>query len=233
MINVFQADAVDMLTEIPDGAVDLIVTDPAYESLEKHRSKGTTTRLKHSKASSNDWFKIFPNARYPELFSQMYRVLANNRHAYVMCDAETMFIIKPIAEAAGFKFWKPIVWNKMAIGMGYHYRAQTEFILFFEKGKRNLNSLSIPDFLDEEGYTGPDSIWQKRLRGKDVYPTEKPVELAETLILQSTQPLELVVDPFCGSGSTGVAAWRNSRGFLGSDICAEAVEITQQRMQAL
>ena len=43
---------------------------PAYESLEKHRAIGTTTRLKHSKSSSNDWFKIFPNARFGELFQR-------------------------------------------------------------------------------------------------------------------------------------------------------------------
>ena len=56
-----------------------------------------------------------------------------------------MFAAKPAAEQAGFKFWKPLVWDKCAIGMGYHYRARYEFILFFEKGKRKLNNLSIPD----------------------------------------------------------------------------------------
>ena len=55
------ADAVEWLRELADASVDLIVTDPPYESLEKHRAVGTTTRLKHSKASSNDWFDIFPN----------------------------------------------------------------------------------------------------------------------------------------------------------------------------
>ncbi len=47
-------DAVDWLRLLPDQSVDLVVTDPPYESLEKHRATGTTTRLKHSKASSND-----------------------------------------------------------------------------------------------------------------------------------------------------------------------------------
>jgi site-specific DNA-methyltransferase (adenine-specific) len=48
-------DAVDWLRDLPAESVDLLITDPAYESLEKHRAVGTTTRLKHSKASSNDW----------------------------------------------------------------------------------------------------------------------------------------------------------------------------------
>src|SRR3954453_19786613 len=102
-----QMDAVTWLETLPASSVDLVITDPPYESLEKHRAIGTTTRLKHSKASSNDWFDIFPNSRFPELFAEVHRVLANHRHFYLFCDAETMFVAKPIAEAAGFKFWKP------------------------------------------------------------------------------------------------------------------------------
>jgi len=112
-------DAIEWLRTLPDASVDLVVTDPPYESLEKHRAIGTTTRLKHSKASSNDWFAIFPNARFPELFAQVYRVLRKHRHFYLYCDPETAFVAKPLGEAAGFKFWKPIVWDKKRIGMGY------------------------------------------------------------------------------------------------------------------
>ena len=125
------------------------MTDPAYESLEKHRAVGTTTRLKHSKASSNDWFRVFPNERFGELFAEVFRVLKPDTHFYLFCDAETMFVAKPEAERAGFKFWKPLVWDKRTIGMGYHYRARYEFILFFEKGKRRLNDLGVADIIVE------------------------------------------------------------------------------------
>jgi DNA modification methylase len=98
-----QTDAVAWLRGLPAESVDLVVTDPPYESLEKHRAVGTTTRLKHSKASSNDWFAIFENARFPALFAELFRVLRRNRHLYLFCDAETMFAAKPVAEAAGSK----------------------------------------------------------------------------------------------------------------------------------
>src|SRR5262245_16919211 len=107
-----QGDAVSWLAALPSESIDLIVTDPPYESLEKHRAVGTTTRLKHSKASSNDWFTIFPNARFPELFTQAHRVLRRDSHFYLYCDPETMFVAKPAAERAGFKFWKPLIWDK-------------------------------------------------------------------------------------------------------------------------
>ena len=53
-----KGDAVTWLRELPTGSIDLVITDPPYESLEKHRAVGTTTRLKHSKASSNDWYRF-------------------------------------------------------------------------------------------------------------------------------------------------------------------------------
>ncbi|MBN2194286.1 MAG: site-specific DNA-methyltransferase [Polyangiaceae bacterium] len=210
-------DAVDWLATLRAQSVDLLVTDPAYESLEKHRAVGTTTRLKHSKASSNDWFQIFPNARFPELFREAYRVLARNAHLYLFCDQETMFVAKPAAEASGFRFWKPLVWDKQTIGMGYHYRSRYELVLFFEKGKRRLLDRGIPDV-----------IAVPRIRGG--YPAEKPAAVADVLIRQSSEPGELVVDAFAGSGSTGVAAARLGRDFLGNDICAEAVAIAERRL---
>ena len=107
-----RGDAVAWLRTLPSESIDLVVTDPPYESLEKHRAIGTTTRLKHSKASSNDWFEIFPNTRFAELFAEVHRVLKKNTHFYLYCDPETMFYAKPIAEQAGFKFWKPLIWDK-------------------------------------------------------------------------------------------------------------------------
>lgn len=214
-----QADAVEWLRALCADSVDLAITDPPYESLEKHRAIGTTTRLKHSKSSSNDWFTIFPNARFPELFAELYRVLRRGSHLYLFCDAETMFIAKPLGEAAGFKFWKPIVWDKKTIGMGYHYRARHEFVLFFEKGKRKLNDLGVADVIEVP-------------RIRNGYPTEKPVELADILVRQSSSDGELVIDPFVGAGSTGVAALQNGRRFLGADVSAEALEIANGRLRA-
>jgi site-specific DNA-methyltransferase (adenine-specific) len=216
-VSLFQMDAVDWLRGLPAGSADVIVTDPPYESLEKHRAIGTTTRLKQSKASSNPWFRIFPNARFGELFDEVFRVLARNAHFYLFTDPETAFVARPIAEAAGFKFWKPLIWDKQSIGMGYHYRSRYEMILFFEKGKRRLNDLAVPDIL-----TAP------RVRGG--YPAEKPPRICEILIGQSTRPGDLVVDPFMGSASAGVAALNLGRRFWGNDICDESLALARARL---
>jgi len=210
-------DAVDWLREILPESLDLVITDPAYESLEKHRAKGTTTRLKKSKASSNEWFEIFHNERFHELFTELYRVMKSDTHLYVFCDQETLWHLVPAARANGFRFWKFIVWDKCKIGMGYHYRARHELICFFEKGKRKLNNLGVPDVLA-----------YPRVHGG--YPTEKPWELLQVLVQQSSQPGEIVADPFFGSASAGEAVLRNGRVFRGCDISPDAMQVGTKRL---
>lgn len=216
--SLHHGDCVDWLRSLDDESVALCVTDPAYESLEKHRAKGTTTRLKVSDASSNEWFAIFKNERFPELLAELYRVLAKDAHLYVICDQETAFdVVKPMGIAAGFTWWKALVWDKRKIGMGYHYRARFEHVCFLEKGARRLADLGIPDVLEHE-------------RVRDGYPTEKPVGLLRTLIEQSSSPGELVIDPFNGSGSCGEAALRCGRLYAGADVAAGAIASSRARL---
>lgn len=217
-----ESDAMDALRALPDRSVDMFNFDLPYESLEKHRAVGSTTRLSHSSKSSNDWFKVFKNERFIELFAECYRVLAPNRHLYAWCDDETSDFMKVAGQAAGFKVWKRLVWDKQMIGMGYHYRARYEFILFMEKGKRRLKNLGIPDVLTA-----------KRIKDKDAYPAEKPVSINTTLTEQSTEPGEVICDPFVGSGSAGVAALLAGRRFLGYDIAPRAIETARRRLDGV
>jgi len=218
--QVSRGAAVTWLRTLPAASVDLVITEPPYDSLGTPRAIATPPRPKHSHASSNDWFEIFPNARFGELFAEIHRVMRRDAHFYLFCDAETMFVAKPLAEQAGFKFWKPLIWEKRTIGMGYHYRAKYECILFFEKGKRKLADLGVADVLSFP-------------RVHNGYPTEKPFELSEVLVTQSSSPGELVIDPFMGSGSVGVAAIRQGRTFAGNDLGQEAVDITRERLRAV
>ncbi len=105
----------------------------------------------------------------------------------------------------------------MKIGMGYHYRGRHEFIVFLEKGKRKLNHLGVPDVLQCE-------------RVRNGYPTEKPVPLLRTLIMQSSKEGDTILDPFMGSGSTGVAAHNELRSFIGFDINPKAYELANVRV---
>ena len=217
--RILVSDAFELLRGLAPESVDLVVTDPPYESLQIHRARGTTTRL------TTNWFTTVPNERLPELLREVYRVLRPDRHFYLFCDEVTADVIKQQQKvgagrlpnggrkcSCGFVYWKEIVWAKTTLdggrirgGTGYHYRAASERILFFEKGKRALNDLGIPDVLmaPRAGVPGP---------------AVKPGAVVRALIAQSTSPGELVLDPFCGSGVAGVEARALDRRFLLGDI---------------
>ena len=215
--RVVVSDAFELLKSLAPESVDLVVTDPPYESLQIHRARGTTTRL------TTNWFHTVPNEKLPELLREVFRALRPDRHFYLFCDEVTADVIKAQQAmsrlpngarkcASGFTYWKEVLWAKTTLdgskirgGTGYHYRAASERILFFEKGKRALNDLGIPDVLmaPRPGVAGP---------------AVKPGSIVRTLIAQSTQPGELVVDPFCGSGVAGVEAHALGRRFLLGDI---------------
>src|SRR5207253_1263605 len=138
--RVVVSDAFDLLRGLAPGSIDLIVTDPPYESLQIHRARGTTTRL------TTNWFVTVPNQRLPELLREVYRVLRADRHFYLFCDEVTADVIKQQQGigaarlfngarkcASGFVYWKEIVWAKTTLdggrirgGTGYHYRAASE-----------------------------------------------------------------------------------------------------------
>lgn len=198
----------------------IIITDPPYWTLDKWREVGTTTRLGgHRNADERDegkWFDTIDANTLWELMNEMWRVLKNNSHAYIFCDHETLRYVLSYADDMDWRKVKPLVWDKVNQGMGYTYRCRYEFIVFLEKGKRRLNNLSIPDILTVK----------KVVNG---YPTEKPVELMEILIKQSSQQGEVVCDPFFGSGSVAIAARNLSREFIGCDISPKAHEYFNKR----
>lgn len=210
-------DAKLWLRTLLPGSADLIITDPPYSSLEKHRNRGSKARLGGGKRTNRPWFPVVPNDYFPELFEIMYGVLKPNRHCYVFCDFETMLWLVDCARKAGFTVHKPLVWNKMHFGMGYHYRAQYEFILFMSKGKRMLNDRGVADVLSVRKLYGAGAA-------------EKPFDLVDTFVRQSTNPGELVVDPFVGSGVTGEAAIHRECRFLGNDIEQETADKAQKRL---
>jgi site-specific DNA-methyltransferase (adenine-specific) len=196
LVTLIEADARALLPTLPAESVDLIVTDPPYE----FERGATYFRV---------WFEVLPEGEWPALFSELYRVLKWDRHAYVFCDWPTLSIFIAAAEQAAFRVQKPLVWDKDWLGLGSGaWRSRYEFILWFEKGSRPGNSHSLPDVLR----------FRRPHRG---YPTEKPVELLKTLIGQASLPGEQVIDPFCGSGNVGLAARRLGRRALLCDVHAD------------
>ncbi len=230
--EIIRGDATTRLMEMSSDAYDVIITDPAYDALEKHRARGTTVRLAAQDDTKGQWFQTVPDSYFPAFFAECKRILKKGSHLYVMANADWMWAAKPMGEAAGFKFHKAIMWNKVKIGMGYHYRCQYEAVLFFSKPgakDRKLNNLGMSDFrtYDENGEIDVFNI--PRIRSD--FPTAKPIQLYQDLIEQSTQPGDWVVGPFSGGAGTGaIAAYRSGRKFTGIELEDKYVNSSQTNL---
>ena len=88
------------------------------------------------------------------------------------------------------------------------------------KGHRKLKDLGKPDVFQCKSVHGKEKLW----------PTQKPLSLVEELVLNSTEPGEIIYDPFCGAGTVPLAAHKHGRRWLAYDIEERAIEITNSRM---
>lgn len=220
MIQLEKTNGLQFISELESNSADMIFTDPPYWTLNKWRNVGTTTRLggNSDKDKQTGWFDTIDSEDLWQLMLEMFRVLKKDRHAFIMCDGQTLKWVLGYAEEAGFNYYKPLVWDKVSLGMGYHLRNRHEFIVMLDKGKnRKPKSLSIPDIITVPMIKGG-------------YPTEKPQGLIDIFVEQFTEENELVIDPFFGSGVVAVSCKNLGRMFKGSDISDEAIKYAQNRL---
>ena len=126
---------------------------------------------------------------------------------------------------AGFTFTKSLIWNKCNKIMGRFYMSQFEYILFFHKGYgKQIKECGTSDLL-----TFPNNKIKKP-DGTNYHDTEKPVDLMKVLIRNSSDESDLVMDPFMGIGSTGIACAMLNRDFIGYEINKEYFDFASKRI---
>lgn len=209
-----------------DRQFDCIITDPPYDSLLKWQGVGTTARMGFGKGQdateSDKFFETIDADDMFECIIQFQRVLKNNAHCYVMCDSEYVAkVLGWVRESDNFswRYSKALIWDKLAPGLGYHWRGQHEYIVMLEKGKRRLNDLGKSDVLRHKKVAGG-------------YPTEKPYGLVEELVLNSTNENDWVLDPFCGSGVVGLVCRNHNRNCVLIDKSEKAISTTKEKLDA-
>jgi site-specific DNA-methyltransferase (adenine-specific) len=222
-VSLFQDDAISFLKKLPSASVDIIITDPAYSGMNQRLKLGRGKIIgKYSEAGKDGakWFEEFHDTEenYRTFLQECYRVLRNNRHIYIMFDSFSLLSLAPIARDI-FEVKNILCWDKANIGLGHYFRRRHEFILFASKGKRNLNSKSIPD------------VWKIKRVVSSQYPTQKPTEVFELMLKGSADSNFVVCDPFIGSGSSAIAAIKSNCEFLGCDSAEKAVSVSKERIE--
>jgi len=234
--EVLLGDCVMWLARFPAGCIDLVFADPPYNL------SGKSMKWQ-GKAMGGDWYKVNEgwDVLEPEEYeaftrawvAESYRVLRDGGAIYVSCTQHNLGILLPVLERAGFRRNNVITWykpNAMPSMTRRTFTHATEFILFFSKGSRwTFNYEELKRINPERRKDGKPrqmrDLWtipvcqgRERLKGPDnraLHPTQKPEALLERIIVASSRPGEVVLDPFMGSGTTAVVAQRLGRRWIG------------------
>lgn len=222
--NLICGDCITELKKLPDKSIDLIVTDPPYP-ITKKGCAGNTGGMMATKATMQG--KIFEHNSIDcsEYAPEFFRLLKDGSHCYVMSNHVNLINMLNTFTGVGFHFIKSLIWNKGNKLMGRFYMSQYEYILFFRKGKGiQINHCGTSDILSIPNKKSKDAS------GKNLHDTEKPIELMEILIDNSSREGQIILDPFMGIGSTGMACKNLNRNFIGIEIDNTYFDIAQQRL---
>lgn len=212
--------------------VDMIFTDPPYRVTSRGNAgnSGGMLQKKINKAG-----RVFEhnNIEIEVYLPKFYKVLKETGHCYIMTNHKNLtHFLKVIDEwkdpdtNEGFHFIKSLIWDKGNKIMGQFYMNQFEYILFLRKGAgKKINNCGASDLISVPNKKTKDET------GKNIHDTEKPVDLCKILIENSSNPNEVVFDPFMGVGSCGIAAKQLGRKFIGIELDSSYYEIAKSRIE--
>lgn len=211
-IELHNEDCLEGMKRLADKSVDLIVTDPPY-------CVGCTSNGIRGTYSDLNLLRPF----FEQLFGEWRRVLKDGGQIYVNTDWRTYPFLYPLMEKF-FVMRNLIVWDFMWLKAGNFYRYTHEFIMYASNGK--MTRTFSPSETD---------IWRircviNRQQQKRSHPAEKPVELCEKMIRNSSREGDTVLDCFAGSGTTGVAAVNTGRNFVGFELEEKFFDVAQKRI---
>ena len=220
MINLMQGDCLERMKEIPDGSVDMVLTDPPYRTI----SGGNKSNASLSKSMGGNNGKVFEHndINFSMWVPEVFRVLKDGSHAYFMTNFINLFALQKELTDSGFKIHNLLVWKKNTCTANRWYMKNAEYTLFARKG--GAKTINNPSSKVVHDFNNP--------RDK-VHPTEKPVGLMDYYIENSSTRLDTVLDPFMGSGTTGVAAKSLGRGFIGIELDETYFNIAKERINAI
>lgn len=222
--KIHNMDCMDGLKLLKNESIDLIVTDPPYRVTSRGNvgnSGGMLRKKIYREGRVFQYNDIETSIYMPEL----YRVLKNGSHFYIMTNHVNLHKTLTILQNVGFHFIKSLIWDKGNKIMGTAYMIQFEYILFCRKGIfKKINHCGTANILSIQNKKTKDN------NGENIHDTEKPVQLMEILIDNSTQKNDIVLDPFMGVGSTALACKNLSRNFIGFEINKGYCDIAESRI---
>ena len=217
-MKIMQGDCLKFMKEMSSNSIDLVVTDPPYRTTSRGSFGGTGGILKDELNMKGKVF-FHNDIKISDWINEIYRVLKDGSHCYIMYNNVNLYEYLNEIKKAKFNIFKVLIWKKDNCITNMYYMDSHEYIIFCRKGKAvKINNCGTKSVLEVPNVK------------KKTHPTEKPVELMKILIANSSQKSQLVLDPFMGSGSTGLACKELYRDFIGIELDEKYFNIAKERI---
>ena len=229
--KLLQGDCLELMSKIPDKSIDLIVTDPPY-LMSNISGGGTINNVKKLNKSLTDLKNNtdITQGYDIELFGNEFIRIMNEINIYLWCNkAQIPEYFKFYVDKHKCKF-DIICWHKTNALPTYSnkYLTDTEYLLYFRKGRGKCFPQSYDDA--KTYYIAPINHKDKKLYG---HPTIKPLDITEKIIRNSSKENNIILDPFMGSGTTGVACINTNRNFIGMELDENYFAIAKNRIEEI
>lgn len=212
--RLYKMSAERALAAIPAGSISVLLTDPAYKSVNRHGGSGS--HLQHWFLGGLSWTEI------GRILAVARRKLRTDGVAFVMVNGDGLHDALGALKRAGFPRVRMITWDRQFPGLGGGLRHQTEFVLVgLLPGSRTLTGVDLVSV----AAVGPGTAGR--------YPTQKPDELGRVLArIANIGPRDVVLDPFVGSGALLVGARERGAQVIGCDIAPAALRHARTKLGA-
>jgi len=256
MNEVRHCTAMDLLSSLDDSSVDMVYTDPPFGTGDTQTMDRKSNGMTVSKISYSDRHDDYLEFLSDHLCA-LHRVLRPTGTMYLHLDWRWAHYAKVLCDEffGRENFLNEIIWSYNFGGRGkdrFPQKHDTILVYTREQGKHTFNWGAIdrvPYAAPELQYVGrskeeaekriaegqvPTDVWSMSIVGTASkerlgYPNQKPVKLIKRAIVASSNPGELVIDPFAGSGTTAAAALESGRRFVVSDSSLDAIEVMKKR----
>lgn len=246
--TIIKGDTIKILKKIPDESIDVIFADPPYFM----QTEGELLRTDGTKFSGvEDQWDKFKN--YPEYDSfcekwltECKRVLKPKGTIWVIGSFQNIYRLGYIMQNLGYWILNDVIWSKpnaVPNFGGTRFQNSHETMLWCSKDKNAKFTFNYKTMKYLNGDKQDKSIWDvsicigtERIKGSDgkkVHSTQKPEKLLYKVILSSTKPNDVILDPFFGTGTTGAVAKRLGRNFIGIEREQKYIEIAKNRISAI
>jgi len=239
-IALFKENCFDILPNLPENSIDMIFADPPY-----FLSNGGFTCHAGKMVSVNKgkWDES-KGVEENYIFTQRWlrecqRILTPNGTIWVSGTSHIIYTVGSAMQSLGYKILNDIAWFKVNPPPNLscrYFTHSTETILWAAKNKNSRHYFNYELMRKMNNNKQMLSLWSIKAPGplEKVYgkhPTQKPLELLNRIVLASTRPGDVVLDPFSGSSTTGIAAFREGRKFLGIELEEEYLKVSLKRLK--